>query len=450
MTEPARSDIPTVSGIDSAHADGPEDVAAAHHELLFPAVKPYYTEPMVLHRGEGSWVWDADGNRYLDLFAGILTTSLGHCHPAVVERVRAQVGHLGHTSTLYVSAPQVSVARRLRRLAPEGLTRTFFTNSGTEAVETAIMAARIATGRHEIVALRHAYSGRSQLAATVTAHGPWRAPVAPAAGIVHAAAPNTYRCPYRRPCDASCIDRWIDELVEVMDTTTTGRPAALMFEPVQGVGGFNVLPGAYMRRAAEAIRDRGGLLIADEVQTGFGRTGAHWWGIDRAGTAPDLMVMAKGIANGFPVGATMATEEVAAAWQSRTLSTFGGNPVCMAAADATLGVMEAENVPQLALERGDQLRRGLEEIASRHPFIGDVRGLGLMQALEMVDAEGAADPARAARFLHATRQEGLLVGLGGLHANVVRLGPSLLIDEAQIDEALERIAAACRSLDAQL
>lgn len=424
-------------------------MSRGHHEHIFPAVKPYYDEPLVLERGRGVRVWDADGEEYLDLFAGILTTSVGHAHPVVVDRVREQVGRLGHTSTLYVTEPQVAVARRLAELAPEGLTRTFFTNSGTEAVETAVMAARMHTGRIEIVALRYAYSGRSLIATTITGHSAWRPAPGPAPGVAHARSPYAYRCPFRRPCDESCIDRWIDDLVEVIETTTTGHPAALMFEPIQGVGGFIVLPDEYMRRAAEVIRSYGGLLISDEVQTGFGRTGDRWWGIDHAGVTPDLMVMAKGIANGFPVGATMATEEIAASWSAKTISTFGGNAVCMAAADATIEILQAEDAPARAARRGAQLRQGLERLQEQHAWIGDVRGRGLMQAMELVRPHDEdPDPGRARRLLEAARQEHLLLGLGGFHNNVVRMGPSLLIEEDDVDDALARLQRACSAVEA--
>ena len=423
------------------------DIAARQHRHLFPAVSTYYAEPLVLDRGAGVWVWDVEGDRYLDLFAGILTTSLGHAHPAIVESVTRQMERLGHTSTLYATEPQVAVAERLARIAPGDLSRTFFTNSGTEAVETAIMAARMHTGRTEIVALRHAYSGRSLLATTITAHAPWRPAPGAAAGVVHARSPYAYRCPFRRPCDATCVDRWIDDLVEVIETTTTGRPAALMFEPIQGVGGFIVLPDEYMRRAAEVIRSFGGLLIADEVQTGFGRTGDHWWGIQHGGVVPDIMVMAKGIAGGLPVGATMATDEVAASWSVKTISTFGGNPISMAAADAAIDVMEREDVPTRAAERGTQLRAGLDRLAERHSWIGDVRGRGLMQAIEIVADGDDPDPDRARRLMEATREERLLLGLGGLRGNVVRMGPSLLITEDEIRDALERLGRACDAVD---
>lgn len=425
-------------------------VRAGHERYLFPCATPYYDEPIVPVEARGVRLIDAEGREYLDFFAGILTTSIGHCHPAVVERVREQVGRLGHTSTLYVTETAVAAARRLADIAPDGLTRTFFTNSGTEANETAIMLACLSTGRSEIVALRHAYSGRSILATNLTAHAPWRPLSSTVPGITHALAPNEYRCPFKTPCDDGCIDAWVHDLEEVIQTTTTGRPAALILEPIQGVGGFVPLPPEYMRRAAEIIHGYGGLLISDEVQTGFGRTGERWFGIQHAGIAPDIMVMAKGIANGLPVGATMATDEIAAAWTSKTISTYGGNPVCMAATGATLEVMVQEDTPARSAERGAQLHAGLESIQAEYAWIGDVRGRGLMQAIELVeDPESKIpDPGRAGALLEETKQEGLLLGTSGLYGNVMRFGPSMLVTAAEVDDALARLARACHRVGA--
>ncbi len=421
------------------------ELVAAHRERLFPWVRPYYEEPVVLAGGAGVRVRDVAGVEYLDLFAGILTTSIGHCHPAVIEAVERQMRTLGHTSTLYVTEGQIDVARALADIAPGGLDSACFTNSGTEAVESAIAAARLFTGRHEIVALRHGYSGRSMLASQLTGHGGWRLPPGGVTGVVHARSPY----PFRSPASGEDTDFFIDDLVEVIETTTGGKPAALFAETIQGVGGYIVPPPDYFRRAAEVIRGFGGLLIIDEVQTGFGRTGTRWFGIEHWGVEPDLMVMAKGIANGFPVGATLARAEIAEAWQGPSISTFGGNPVCMAAARATLGVMREHDVPRLAAARGARLRQGLERLRDRYPWIGEVRGMGLMQALELVgDRAGKVpDPARAAKLLEAARAEGILIGRGGLHGQVIRLGPSLLITEDEIDEGLRRLGAACESAD---
>lgn len=439
----------TLTGSAGAVAGGSHEIVSAHRERLFPWVKPYYAEPLVLSEGEGAWVRDVEGREYLDFFAGILTTSIGHCHPEVTARVHKQMRRLGHTSTLYVTEPQIEVADRLAELTPDGMERVAFTNSGTEAVETAIMAASIYTGRREIVALRHAYSGRSLLATSITAHSGWRPLSTPVAGIKHARAPYAYRSPLGPDAsEEEHTDFFIDDLVEVIETTTSGRPAALIVEPIQGVGGFIVPTRGYLARAAEVIRSYGGVLVCDEVQTGFGRTGGRWFGCEHEGVEPDVMVMAKGIANGFPVGATMARPEVAEAWTDLSISTYGGNPVSMAAAGATLDVMVEEDVPQRCAARGRQVRATLEALHEDHAWIGDVRGRGLMQAMEIVeDPEGREpDPDRTRALLEAAREEGLLVGVGGLSGHVIRLGPSMLVTEEETTEALDRLTRACHSV----
>ncbi|MDX1393658.1 MAG: aspartate aminotransferase family protein [Gemmatimonadota bacterium] len=430
----------------SVHASAAATVAS-HRDHLFPWVRPYYAQPLVLSDGQGVFVRDVDGVEYLDLFAGILTTSVGHCHPAVQRAVTEQMARLGHTSTLYVTEPQVRAAQTLAELAPGDLSVTCFTNSGTEAVESAIAAARLYTGRHEIVALRLGYSGRSMLTSHMTAHKGWRLPLGGVTGVVHARSPY----PFRSPVAAErSTDFFIDDLIETIETTTGGEPAAFFAETIQGVGGYIVPPPDYFQRAAEVIRSYGGLLIIDEVQAGFGRTGDHWFGIEHWGVEPDIMCMAKGIANGFPVGATITRPEIASAWQGPSISTFGGNPISMAAVNATLGVMREEDVPARARERGDRLRQGLEKLRDRFPWIGEVRGMGLMQGLELVgDRAGKTpDPDRAARVTDAAREERLLIGRGGLHAHVLRIGPSLLISEEEIDEGLRRLGRACERADA--
>jgi len=427
-----------------------EQVRAANREHMFPCETRLYDEPLVLARAQGTRVWDVEGREYLDLFSGILTTSVGHCNPEVVERVQQQVATLGHTSTLYLTPNEVEAAQALASIAPGRLNRTFFTNSGTEAIETAVMLACMYTGRTEVVALRHGYSGRSMLATGLTAHASWRPPSAALVAVKHAVSPYAYRCPFRQPCDERCTDAFIRDLEEVIITTTSGKPAAFLAETIQGVGGYVVPPPGYFQRAAEVIRRYGGLLIIDEVQAGFGRTGDHWFGIEHWDVEPDIMVMAKGIANGLPVGATMTREEIAKAWSVKTISTFGGNPVSMAALLATHAIMVRENVPARAQLRGAQLRTGLVAMQQRHAWIGDVRGMGLMLALELVeDAQTKQpSPAKAKRLLEAARAEGVLIGIGGLHGNVIRIGPQLLISEAEIDTGIDRLARACQRVEA--
>jgi alanine-glyoxylate transaminase/(R)-3-amino-2-methylpropionate-pyruvate transaminase len=416
-----------------------------HREYLLPAMIHLYDEPLVLASGQGLRVKDPEGHEYLDLFSGILTTSVGHCNPRVVDAAMKQAHTLGHVSTLYATEAQVEAARKLADIAPGQLRRTFFSNSGTEAIETALFMACLATGRNEIVSLRHAYHGRSFMTTSVTGQSGWRPFGTRVSGVTHAKAPYPYRCPYKQPCDESCADRLAEDLDEVIATTTSGKPAAFLAETIQGVGGYVVPQPTYLKKAAEVIRSYGGLFIADEVQAGFGRTGDRWFAIEHFGVEPDIMVMAKGIANGWPVGATITTDEIAEAWKPKTLSTFGGNPVCMAALCATQDVMRDEAVPVNAKVRGDQLRAGLCKLQSRHPWIGDVRGMGLMQAIEVVKDPETKEPdtARVRRLLEAGREHGVLLGQGGLWGNVIRIGPALLISEAEMAEGLEKIGAAC-------
>jgi alanine-glyoxylate transaminase/(R)-3-amino-2-methylpropionate-pyruvate transaminase len=431
----------------STHTGHPTsaDIVTGQREYLLPAMLHMYAEPLTLVEGEGVRVRDADGKEYLDLFAGILTTSLGHCHPRIIERVGEQMGRLGHVSTLYATDVQVEAARRLADIAPGKLRRTFFSNSGTEAIETALMMACLHTGRSEIVALRMAYHGRSFMATNVTAHASWRPLATRVAGVHHAISPYAYRCPFKQPCDDSCTEAFARDVEEVIVTSTNGQPAAFIAETIQGVGGYVVPPPRYFARVAEIIHRYGGLLIIDEVQAGFGRTGGHWFGIEHFGVEPDIMVMAKGIAGGFPVGATITTDEIASSWKGKTISTFGGNPVCMAAMCATLETMVDENVPANAEARGRELRTGLEALQKRHPWIGDVRGMGLMQALEIVEDPVGKKPdgARTSALLEACREEGLLLGQGGMWSQCVRIGPSLLVTADEIAEGVEKLGRAC-------
>ena len=425
-------------GVDAA------ELTARQRASIFPCVKPLYDEPLVLVEAEGVRARGADGREYLDLFAGILTTSIGHCHPRIVEAVRDQVARLGHTSNLYVTEPYVAAAERLTGLAPAGLDQVMFTNSGTEAIETAVMLAQMHTRRSEIIGLRLGYSGRSTLATSLTGQAQWK-PLPATAPIRHAIAPYPYR-----HADGHNVDRYIDELVEVIETTTTGRPAALLAETIQGVGGYIVPPPEYHTRAAEVIRAYGGVFICDEVQAGFGRTGGRWFGIEHWDVEPDIMVVAKGVANGFPVGGTLAREEIAAAWTGLTFSTYGGSPVSMVAARATMDVMVEENTPARSAARGRQMHEGLEALQRDYPWIGDVRGMGLMIAMELVEDPVTKEPgARLGKaLLEAAREEGVLIGLGGMGGHVIRIGPSMLITREEVAEALERLGRACARVEA--
>ena len=413
------------------------EVLRKHSEYLWPCVANYYKQPLVADHAAGHHVWDIEGKKYLDFFGGILTISVGHCHPKVTSKVSQQMAKLGHTSTLYPNEAIVSLAEKLAQITPGKLQKSFFTNSGTEANEAAILLARMATGSYEVVGLRHAYSGSSQLAKSLTAQAPWRRGGVITFGIVHALSPYCYRCPLGMTypdCGVACAQ----DVEEVIQTTTSGKIAAFLAEPIQGVGGFITPPKEYFKIVFNIVKKYGGLFISDEVQTGFGRTGKKWFGIEHWEVEPDIITCAKGIANGAPVGATVARPEIADAFQGLTISTFGGNPVTAVQARATIEVIEEERLMDNAHEVGSYFRAKLEELQQKHALIGDVRGMGLMQGLELVKDRKTKEPApeALAQLMEETRSRGLLIGKGGLYGNVVRLSPPLNISKAEVDEAI--------------
>ncbi|MCU1268513.1 MAG: aminotransferase [Acidobacteria bacterium] len=427
----------------------PSEIIRKHKEFLFPAVAMYYQEPIALVRGEGHHVWDDQDNKYLDCFGGVLTVSVGHAHPKVTEAIINQVKTLQHTSTLYANKPQSDLAEKLYQITPGPLKKSFFTNSGTEADDTAIHAAKLATGRHEIVVLRHSYSGRSATALSAMGHAPWRPLLPQVAGFVHARAPYCYRCPFKLTypeCGLACAD----DMEELIMTTTTGEIAAFMAEPILGVGGFIVPPPGYFERAVEITRKHGGLFIADEVQTAWGRTGDKWFGIEHWDVQPDIITSAKGLGNGVPIGITVATEDVANKYPGLTFSTFGGNPVSMTAALAVIKVIEDENLRHNATEVGGYLRQRLEELKEKYAAIGDVRGMGLMQGLELVKDRETKEPApeTVAKVFEETRRRRVLIGKGGLYGNVIRTGLMLNSTRDHVDELIQALDAGFSSLSA--
>ncbi|MEZ5345991.1 MAG: aspartate aminotransferase family protein [Pyrinomonadaceae bacterium] len=411
-----------------------------HKEFLFPAVANYYQEPIALVKGEGEYVWDDQGNRYLDAFGGVLTVSIGHANPKVNASIIDQVNSISHTSTLYANGPQGDLAEKLAQISPGKLKKSFFTNSGTEADDTAVLAAKLATGRSEVVVLRHSYSGRSATALSAIGHSTWKPIASQVAGMVHAPAPYCYRCPFKLEypsCDVACAD----DIEELIQTTTTGEIAAFMAEPILGVGGFIVPPKEYFGKVAEIARNHGGLFIADEVQTGWGRTGEKWFGIEHWDVEPDIITSAKGMGNGVPIGWTIATPEVADAFPGLTFSTFGGNPVSMAAGLAVVNFIEEENLRKNAAEVGRYFRERLEELKEKHEIIGDVRGMGLMQALELVVDRKTKEPNPQAvlKVFEETKRQGVLIGKGGLYGNVIRTGLMLNSTKDHVDELVEAL-----------
>ena len=438
---------PSLPRPSSPPTPGNADVAARFKRYLFPSNATYYDEPLPLESGSGTRVRDFDGNEYLDFFGGILTVGVGHGHPRVNAAVAAQMNRLGHVSTLYPTLPLADLAEKLVNLAPGKMERAFFCTSGTEADETAVALAQVHTGRQEIIALRHGYSGRSLLGQSLTAHAKYRVVPTQAAAVKHAHAPYCYRCPFGLEypsCEVKCA-RDIEELIQ---TTTVGEVAGLIAEPILGVGGVIEPPPGWLKVAVDIVRRHGGIFLCDEVQTGFGRTG-RMWGVDADrdadGVTPDVVTMAKGIANGFPISAVVTTSAIAGAWRGGNISTFGGNPISCAAANATLDVIAEEGLIANAASMGSALKEGLVALAARHPVIGDVRGRGLMLGVELVRDEAAGDrtPALDAtlRVLEEARKRGLLIGRGGLYGNVLRVAPALVVTRREVDDALTILQA---------
>jgi 4-aminobutyrate aminotransferase-like enzyme len=425
-----------------------QEIILAQKEFLFPSVFHYFKEPLVLERAKDQFVWDADGNQYLDFFGGILTVSVGHCNDKVDAKVREQLGKLQHVSTVFATEPQAALAKKIASITPGNLRKSFFTNSGTEANETAIMLARCYTGSSDIIALRHSYHGRSSMALAVTGTGTWKIGPQTQPGVVFAHNAYCYRCPFglKYPeCGVKCAHD-VDELIR---TTTPGRVAGIIAEPIQGVGGFITPPKEYFQIVAEIVRKYGGIFISDEVQTGWGRTGNKWFGIEQWGVTPDIMTSAKGMGNGLPIGVTIARPEVADALKGVHISTFGGNPITNTAAKAVIDLIEEENLSANAADTGGYLRQRLEELQQKHLLIGDVRGMGLMQGIELVEDRATKVPAtqHAFRLMEAARVQRILIGRGGLSGNVIRISPPMNIRKPEVDEFITRLDVAFASLN---
>ncbi len=419
-----------------------DDIILAHKSFIFPAVFHYFKEPLLVTRAKDQYVWDADGNQYLDFFGGIVTVSVGHCNDEVNAKVHKQLDTLQHVSTVFANAPQAELAAKLATITPgRALTKSFFTNSGTEANETAILTARCYTGSTEMIALRHAYHGRSALMMTATAQSQWRlGPVQP--GFVHAPNAYCYRCPFGLEYP-SCELKCAQDVEEVIRTTTSGRIAGMIAEPIQGVGGFITPPPEYFAIVARIVRNYGGVFISDEVQTAWGRTGGKWFGIEQWGVTPDIITSAKGLANGAPVGVTIARPEIADALKGVTISTFGGNPITTTAAKAVLDYIEEHRLRDNVTSVGAYLREALLALKEKHPVVGDVRGMGLLQAIEFVEDRRSKKPATPLTLavMEAARDNRIMIGRGGLYGNVVRLSPPMNIATSDVDEFALRLDA---------
>jgi 4-aminobutyrate aminotransferase-like enzyme len=425
-----------------------QEIILANQRYLFPSVFHYFKEPLVVTRAKDQYVWDADGNKYLDFFGGIVTISVGHCNDTVNRKVHEQMDKLQHVSSVFATEPQAALAKRIAEITPGGkLTKSFFTNSGTEANETAFVTARMYTGSHEIVALRHSYHGRSVVGMAASGQSAWRLGGAAPSGFVHAINAYCYRCPFGLEYP-SCNVRCARDLEEMIRTSTSGRIAAFIAEPIQGVGGFITPPKEYFEIIAGIVRKAGGLFISDEVQTGWGRTGGKWFGIEQYGVTPDIITSAKSLGNGAPVGLTVARPEVADAMKGATISTFGGNPVTATAAKAVIDFIDENKLMINAAETGAYLRAKLEEMKAKFPLIGDVRGMGLLQGVELVEDRETRKPAAAALgvLMESLRENGLPIGKGGTYGNVLRISPPLNISKSDVDEFTLRLEASLKQV----
>ena len=413
------------------------DELKARHEAVLPQWMPlYYEKPIELVRGEGFRVWDSEGNEYLDFFGGIVTTISGHAVPEIVETVREQAGKILHSSTLYLIENQVRLAEKLVELAPiSGDKKVFFTVSGTEANEAALLFATRYRGSSEVIALRSSYHGRSFATMGITGQSTWSPTSRTALDVRYLANPYRYRCPFCKDeprCNLLCAD----DLRSLIEAETTGHVAAFIAEPIQGVGGFIEAPPGYFERVKEILDETGILLISDEVQTAFGRTGDHFWGIEAHGVEPDLVVMAKGLGNGLSIGAVMGRAEIIDSISPNLhLSTFGGNHVSTAGALANLNYILDNDLQKNAAEVGGYLKERMLEMAEKHSVIGEVRGRGLMLGIELVGPGGDPDPKAAVRLLEACRERGLLVGKGGIKANAIRISPPMIVTREAAEEA---------------
>lgn len=429
--------------------DGPPkaEVLAIRKQYLTPGLVTYYRDPMLIVEGHMQYVFDEKGKRYLDAFAGIVTVSVGHCHPYVIDKVKEQVGKLQHTTTIYLHPTAGKFAKLLAEHFPKdsGLTVSYFTNSGSEANELAILMAREFTGRNELITLRNAYHGGTSATMGLTAHGTWKFKSNPPVAVKNATPGYCYRCPYGLTypsCDVKCA-RDIEPLIRY---ETSGEPAMFIAEPIQGVGGTVVPPPEYFQIAYDIVRKYGGLCVADEVQSGFGRTGTKFWGFENWGVTPDMVTMAKGIGNGAPLGGIVTRAEIAKTTANRVhFNTYGGNPISMTQGLATLEVIDKENIQANALTIGTHLKNRLLELQERHQIIGEVRGMGLMLGIELVKDRKTKEPAtaEAADLMEFTRDRGLILGKGGLYGNVMRIKPPMCLtkDDANflvdcIDETL--------------
>jgi len=419
------------------HGPTRAEVLALRTQYLTPGLITYYRNPLMIVEGHMQYLWDETGKRYLDGFAGIVTVSVGHCHPDIVAKVREQVGRLQHTTTIYLHPAIGEFGRRLAEHMPAGsdLSVSYFTNSGSEANEVAVLSAREFTGNQDVISLRNGYHGGTQGTMALTAVGTWKFKSSPSANVKNSMPGYCYRCPYGLEYP-SCGVKCARDVEEIIRSETSGEVACFIGETIQGVGGTVTPPPEYFQIVYDIVHRHGGLCIADEVQTGFGRTGTKFWGFENWGVTPDVVTLAKGIGNGAPLGACVTRPDVAQVMARRLhFNTFGGNPISVTQGLATLEIIDRDHIQHNAREVGGHLQRRLLELQEKQPLIGEVRGMGLMLGVELVRDRASKTPAtkEAAEVVELAKERGLLVGKGGLYGNTLRIKPPMCITRDDAD-----------------
>lgn len=429
----------------------------SHHELLqrHRQVMPdwlalYYDQPIELVSGEGRHVRDREGNEYLDFFGGILTTMTGHAVPEVVEAVQEQAARMLHTSTLYLIEPQIALAEEIAALCPWRDTKVFFTTSGTEANEAALLFATNARRSNQVLALRNSYHGRSFSTMAITGNRGWSASSLSPLNVSYVHGGFRFRSPFADRDDAGFIAACVEDLENILATTTAGDVACLIAEPIQGVGGFTHPPDGLLAAFKEVLDAHGILLISDEVQTGWGRTGEHFWGFQAHDVEPDMITFAKGLGNGLSIAGVAGPSSLLDHLPANSVSTFGGSPITTAGALANLRYLLRHDLQANARHTGELLRRQLEAGLTDSPIVGDIRGKGLMLGIELVHpGTTKPDPKATGRVLEAAKRRGLLVGKGGLYGNTLRVSPPLSVTEAEIGEGGRSLIAAIEEVAAE-